>query len=223
METLNLYGDVFTMTSGAHGSDIASQRMDELDKMSLKQVCDVQDAKVLDIGCGLGAQSVRFAMLGAKVSAVDIMDSEQTIKNHLVLLGIKDDAVVFHKKDICSYMDVCSESYNIIYSQRFIHYLPYQEALKLADNLYHHMEEGALVFISASGMSSELSIGYDPSDSIVKRFSRLEPKMAQKHGILEPVCLYYKEELQKLFVGVGFSTVSLWTSSFGNVKAVFKK
>ena len=223
MEKLNLYGDVFTMTSGSHGSDIASQRMDELDKMSLKQVCDLHDAKVLDIGCGLGAQSVRFAMLGAKVSAVDIVDSEQIIKNHLALLGVKDDAVIFHKEDICSYMDNCTESYNIIYSQRFIHYLPYQEALKLADNLYHHMEDDAHVFISASGMSSELSIGYDPADTIVNRFSRLETQMAQKHGILEPVCLYFKEELEELFAKVGFSTVSLWTSSFGNVKAVFKK
>ncbi len=223
MGKLNLYGDVFTKTSGTHGSDIASQRMDELDRMSLKQACQELEVNVLDIGCGLGAQSVRFALLGAKVTAVDIVDSRHTISDHLALLGMKTDAVDFRKTDICSFMDRCDKTYNVIYSQRFIHYLSYKEAFRLAEKLYQHTEKGGQVFISASGMSSELSNGYDAGKTIEERFSKLEPQMAQKHGILEPVCLYYKEELQELFAKVGYTPVSIWTSSFGNVKAVFKK
>ncbi len=223
MGKLNLYGDVFTKTSGTHGSDIASQRIDELDRMSLKQACQELEVNVLDIGCGLGAQSVRFALLGAKVTAVDIVDSGHTISDHLALLGMKTDAVDFRKTDICSFMDRCDKTYNVIYSQRFIHYLSYKEAFRLAEKLYQHTEKGGHVFISASGMSSELSNGYDAGKTIEERFSKLEPQMAQKHGILEPVCLYYKEELQELFAKVGYTPVSIWTSSFGNVKAVFKK
>lgn len=150
IEKLNLYGDGFTKTSGTHGLDIASQRMDELDRMSLTQACQEPEANVLDIGCGLGAQSVRFALLGAMVTAVDIVDSEQTIREHLALLGIKADAVDFQKADICSFMSRCDKTYNVIYSQRFIHYLSYKEAVKLAEKLYQHTEKGGHVFISAS-------------------------------------------------------------------------
>ena len=50
MEKLNLYGDVFTKIQGTHGSDIASQHLDDLDKFVLRQVCQYKEAKVLDIG-----------------------------------------------------------------------------------------------------------------------------------------------------------------------------
>lgn len=223
VETLNLYGDVFTKTSGAHGSDISFQRIDELDKASLKQVCLISEAKVLDIGCGLGGQSVRFAMLGANVTAIDIIDSAAIIEKKLAQLGIRNDYVNFQQKDIFSYFDNCTDMYNIVYSQRFIHYLPYDLARKLVECLYNHLERDGYVFISASGMTSELSKGYDSGRVINERFSRLEHKTALKHGILTPVCLYYKEELQDLFVQAGFTTLSIWTSSFGNIKAIFKK
>lgn len=220
---LNLYGDIYIKTTGTHGSDISSQRLDDLDKKALIHSLETASPRVLDIGCGFGAQSIRFAMNGASVTAVDIVDVSEKLGKEMLCLGIKNDMLRFVTQDICSFLVKDEQVYDIIYSQRFIHYLPYDKACELVKMIYTHTKQNGRVFFSASGMSSELSTNYDCSDSIVHRFSKLENNMAQKHGILEPVCLYHKEELSMLFEQHGFVTDSIWTSTFGNVKGIFSR
>ena len=60
--TLNLYGDRPISTTGAHGIDVASQRLDALDKEALEQVLQSGERlSCIDLGCGFGWQGVRFA------------------------------------------------------------------------------------------------------------------------------------------------------------------
>lgn len=224
MDELNVYGDTYRATSGTHGADIASQRIDELDQMALRRVAQMGvGTKVLDIGCGHGVQSLRFALLGASVTAVDIIDAGEKVSNACKLLEMKDGAVTFHHKDVREFVKECDGEFDIIYSQRFIHYLPYDDACCMMRALCGFMRKGSYFYLSASGMTTELAQGYDAGSSIKSRFSLLEHDMGIKHGILEPVCLYYKDEMQAMMEEVGFTTEKVWTSTFGNVKGVFYK
>jgi len=49
---------------------------------------------------------------------------------------------------------------NIVYSQRFIHYLTYSESKKLLYLLHDKMNENGKIYISASRINSELSNKY---------------------------------------------------------------
>ena len=83
---------------------------------------------------------------------------------------------------------------------------------------------GARLFISASGMQSELADGYPHAGNPVEeRFALLAPAMQAKHGVREPVCLYAKDELERLVLAQGFTAIRTWTSPFGNVKGVFER
>src|SRR5690554_5805399 len=78
----NQYRDQFIKTTGFHGGDIASQRIDELDQQALEYVLQHQanGLKGMDIGCGSGIQGIRFALLNAEMELVDILDIEERIK-----------------------------------------------------------------------------------------------------------------------------------------------
>ena len=80
------------------------------------------------------------------------------------------------------------------------------------------------MFISASGVESELGVAYSGfQQDVTKRFHRLSTEMATKHGIKEPVCLYHKHEIEELLEYTGFEIQRSWLSEFGNVKIVGKR
>ena len=108
------------------------------------------------------------------------------------------------------------------YSQRFIHYLEFQEAVRLLRLIREHMPEGARLFLSASGLWSELGNGYvGAAQPLPRRFAPLSAAMAEKHDIRVRVCLYTPSELAELCQSAGFRCDRVYTSAFGNVKGVF--
>lgn len=47
--------------------------------------------------------------------------------------------------------------------------------------------------------------------------------MAEKHGIYPKVCLYDRDDMDRLLTETGFEVLSISTAGFGNVKAIAKK
>lgn len=223
---LNQYSDHLIETTGFHGSDISSQRIDELDQLALEYVLKHREKhlKGLDIGCGSGIQGVRFALLNAEMGLIDILDIGERIRRLASDLFLVDK-LTYLQKDIRKISAAeLPHSYDFIYSQRFIHYLKFTEATGFVSLLSEAMEEGGKLFLSASGITSELGTGYaGQSSPLQDRFFQLSPKMASKHGIFEKVCLYREEELRELLSGQGFKIQSAWTSLFGNIKIVAQK
>lgn len=224
-ESLNLYGDKIVETTGTHGTDIASQRMDDLDRKCIEYALQLNDKVpfALDIGCGLGIQGVRLAVLGVETLLIDILDISPTINALSTLLGVrnlkllKEDARNIKPNNIPKEPD-------IVFSQRFIHYLKYQEAENLISTLSMMMQPGSRIFISASGLYSELGDGYkDKELPLEKRYYKLGGKMVEKHQIKEPVCLYSEQDISTLVEQFGFASIEVWSSSFGNIKAIFEK
>jgi hypothetical protein len=110
------------------------------------------------------------------------------------------------------------------FSQRTLHYLEPKDATELAKQLFSIMAPGGSIFVSASGLGSELGQNYSGRDvQWSERYHPLSDAMQQRHGIEGRVCLYTEEDMTHLFENAGFERKSIYSSTFGNVKAIFCK
>ena len=223
--SLNLYGDELVATTGRHGSDIASQRIDALDRKCIEYALLLNgDANyALDIGCGLGIQGIRLALLGIETLLIDRLDINKTLDSLSRSLGITNIQLLLKDVRTLTTDDIPKQP-NIVLSQRFIHYLDYQEAQAFLSTITKVMPARSRLFLSASGLYSELGEGYkDREKNVDERFCLLEPTVAKKHHIKEPVCLYSEADMKTLVEPFGMASVEIWSSSFGNIKAIFEK
>ncbi len=224
-ESINLYGDKVVQTTGTHGADISSQRMDDLDRKCIEYALKLgtESSFSVDIGCGLGIQGVRLAVIGIDTLLIDILNVSETVESLSRLLGVNNLKLLLKDaRDITP--DDFPKSPNIVISQRFIHYLRFGEAQSLISTISQTMQPKARLYISASGLHSELGDGYkDKETPIEHRYCELDSGMAKKHQIKEPVCLYSENDIQTLIEPFGFLPIEIWSSSFGNIKAIFER
>jgi hypothetical protein len=186
----NRYGDDLDRAEGGFGADIASQRMDALDRAALHHALSLDGGHALDLGAGSAIQAVRFATLGLETLAVDALPRARTLVGRLDL-------------------------------ERALP-IRHGEAVALLRLVAEAMPPGARLFLSASGLASELAEGY-PAGPIEARYATLSPAMQAKHHIEGPVCLYAAEELEALAEAAGFATERVELSPFGNVKGNFTR
>lgn len=219
---LNDLGDQLLPTTGRHGADIARQRLDALDRAALRHAIGLElPATALDLGGGYGMQALRLAALGLDTWLIDQLPRAQTVlgiaglAEALPLRHLQIDARALNAGDLPESIALCC-------SQRFIHYLRRADALALLRLVRGRMRPAGRLYLSASGLDSELGEAYAGARApVVERFAALAPAMAGKHGIHEPVCLYAPQELESLAEDAGFVCEEVNASVFGNVKGVF--
>lgn len=225
-EPLNASGDRLVATSGTHGSDIASQRMDDLDREALRFLLELPAlpaVRAWDIGCGWAAQGMRFAACGADTTLFDVVDTTPRVQAFLAALpAAKLRCVVGDMRRTVREAEV--SDLMLAYSQRALHYLPFQDAVSVCSAIALRLVPEGRVFLSLSGLHSELGEGYTHGGvGIASRFARLVPSIASKHGILEPVCLYDSADVSRLAASAGLEVERQWVSDFGNCKAILSK
>jgi len=225
-DIINKHGDRFIATTEGHGADISSQRQDDLDVKSValvqKRVAEGHRVTAVDLGGGLGAHSIRLAAAGAYVTMVDIEDLASPHFLQATSQGIvKQDHLKMIVKDFTQLSNSeIPDNIDLFYSQRAIHYAPYDQAKNLLTKIFNKMSSGATAFVSAAGYDTEYGLTFsDRHQSVEKRFNFVAPDMQKKHGITHRIVTYKKEELEKLLSDVGFSQVEVTQSAFGNIKA----
>lgn len=220
----NIYGDQLIQRAGqSTGGEISSQREDELDQAVLLEAQKlVQNTSrgmptAYDIGCGEEAtMAIKFAKAGCRTIACDMKPMPRlqdlakpggNIAPEHILQGNAQDMnwAALPKPDI-------------LYSQRFLHYLRFQEAAKLLQDILREAK-GCKIYLSLSGIHSELSSGYEAAP-LQSRFAPLQARMAKKHGIHQNICLYAPEDAEALAKASGIEASRIWTSPFGNVKMI---
>lgn len=221
---LNLHGDKPKFLAPGFGADIASQRADDLDLMAIAQITDAfgegRKLSALDLACGAGGQTLRMAQAGAKVMAVDIVDTASQLYKSAMSLFLKG-SVLFIKADMRKSTLLILGTFDVIVCQRAIHYLPYEEALDSVHRMKEVLAQGGRLYMSASGIESELGSRYPgKSFPLARRYAPLSEEMAEKHGIHGPVCLYSEEDMAHLLTQAGLAIEKIYSSPFGNVKAV---
>lgn len=222
---LNPYGDQrLAVGAPGHGGAISSQREDRLDTLALQQARELlaigrgRPPVVYDVGCGEGTMAIKFADLGCEVIACDLEPSPalyeyarrsgRLMPRHL----LAEDARAVNWSAL--------PAPDVVYTQRFLHYLRFADAVTLLRMLTAPADCHA--YVSMSGLHSELGTRY-PAAPLPSRFACLEREMAEKHGITEPVCLYTKEDAERLARQCGLTILQLWLSDFGNVKLIAKR
>jgi hypothetical protein len=94
--------------------------------------------------------------------------------------------------------------------QRFIHYLPFSEAVDVVKLLKIALLPDGKLYISASGLQSELGRNYNGAIALANRFSELWRPMADKHGIHGKVCLYEEKDMRALLKASGMSAEKVY-------------
>ena len=223
-EVLNTYGDDRLATISQHGVDIAVQRADDLDRAALDFLASLSGVKrALDVGSASGGQAIRMAEIGADVVAVDLDDYTESF---FAMARARDigDRCHFVRTNVVSF-DVATQVglFDAIVCQRMIHYLPFETAVGVVRNFHQALLPGGRLYISASGIYSELGHGYAATTApLSARFAPLQGAMATKHAIQGSVCLYSHEDMIELLEEAGAEVVKVFVSEFGNVKAIAK-
>src|SRR6266478_6116636 len=84
--------------------------------------------KVLEIGCGIGTDTINFARHGARVTAVDLTEKSLAVARQRVKVSGFEDAVQFYQADAEQLSDyVPVEKYDLVYSFGVIHHTPHPE------------------------------------------------------------------------------------------------
>lgn len=219
----NLYGDHLKKTAHGFGVDISSQRADDLDKKALTFITTHDGTKALDLACGQGGQAMRMAAAGARVIASDLIEYEDLLRQ----AKHDPETLQFIKADMRLLPGplLKHQPFDLVVCQRAIHYLPYHQAKRMVGNLWHMLNPKGRLYLSASGLESELGQGYGAkaNGNIESRFAPLSPEMTSKHGINGPVCLYTLEDAVRLMYEYGFAVIDAFSSAFGNVKIVAER
>ena len=100
--------------------------------------------KVLEIGCGIGTDTVNFARKGAMVTAVDLSpQSLDLARKRVEVFGLQDQVQFYSgsAEELSSLVPI--EAYDLIYSFGVIHHTPHPE--RVMDQMRHYAKPGTTV------------------------------------------------------------------------------
>lgn len=208
------------------GINIISRRFGVLEKETLKEIFNLnKDEKIYDLGSGESFFSVVVSFAGWKIFSMDKnFPNFSFVKLKILkkLFGLKNFSII--KKDISktNYKDF-KDDVSVFYSSRFFHYLKYEEGKNLLKIISKKLKKDGKIFFSISGVDSDLGKNYEGKGvDLEKRFFQISPKIQKRFQIEEKVCLYLKDEVEKMF-GEFFQIEKIWESDFKNIFLIAKK
>lgn len=165
--------------------------------------------------------AVKFAHLGAQVTAADAATMQHEVEGRILASEFRDEISFL----ACTLDDLPEdqpgEPYDIIFVRRGLCGMPYEQARIVVRQLLLKLRIGGKLYLSILGLHSELGEGYTDHDQPVdQRFAPLSPSLAKKYNITAPVCLYTERNLFMLLLEAGASVLRTLTTTYGNVKAV---
>jgi SAM-dependent methyltransferase len=100
-----------------------------------------RDKRVLEVGCGIGTDTINFARAGATVTAVDLSDESLSIARQRARVFDLQDRITFllgNAEELTSIVPV--EPFDLIYSFGVIHHTPHPE--RVLQQLRHYARVG---------------------------------------------------------------------------------
>lgn len=124
--------------------------------------------RVLEVGCGIGTDTINFARAGAQVTAVDLSSASLALaKKRADVFGVKDQ-VKFHQADAERLSEVIPvEQYDLVYSFGVIHHTPHPPRATAAIRRYMgpDSELRLMVYARNSWKNIMIEAGFDQPES----------------------------------------------------------
>lgn len=137
--------------------------------------------KVLEIGCGIGTDTINFARAGAQVTAVDLStESLALAKQRAEVFGF--DNITFYQanaEQLSDYVPV--ERYDLVYSFGVIHHTPHPE--KVIEQIHKYMDKDSIfklmIYYRTSWKVFWMQLKYgkktgETLDELIARYSEAE-------------------------------------------------
>ncbi len=170
-----------------------------------------RDKRVLEIGCGIGTDTVNFARNGARVTAVDLSpQSLDLARKRVETYGLRG-RVTFYSgsaEELSSFVPV--EPYDLIYSFGVIHHTPHPE--RVVEQMRQYAKPGTtiklMVYYRHSWKVFWILMGYGKG-----QFWRLNDLVAE-HSEAQTGCpvtyTYTRGEGRKLIESSGFKSTDIF-------------
>ena len=161
--------------------------------------------RVLEIGCGIGTDTINFARHGALVTAVDLSQQSLAIARERAKVYGVEDRIEFHQgsaEELNAVVPV--EPYDLIYSFGVIHHTPHPERVLEHIRLYTHPETTVKIMVYHRNSWKVLWILLTYGKF---RFWRL-PELVAQHSEAQTGCpityTYTRAEARTLLAHYGF-------------------
>ena len=161
--------------------------------------------RVLEIGCGIGTDTINFARHGAQVTAIDLSEKSLEIaRKRAVVYGVQDQ-VQFHSGN-AEELDrlVPAEPYDLIYSFGVIHHTPHPE--RVLEHLRRYARPGTTVKLMVYHRHSWKVMGILLSEGKGKFWNL--PELVAKNSEAQTGCpvtyTYTRREGRELLARHGF-------------------
>ena len=169
-----------------------------------------QNKRVLEIGCGIGTDTMNFARHGAWVTAVDLSERSLDIaRKRAEVYGLADRVRFYHGSGEALTDILPAEPYDLVYSFGVIHHTPHPE--RVLEQIRNYVHSGSTVKIMVYHRRSWkvfcILMTYGKA-----RFWRLA-EMVARHSEAETGCpvtyTYTKHELRDLLARHGFRVAQM--------------
>jgi 2-polyprenyl-3-methyl-5-hydroxy-6-metoxy-1,4-benzoquinol methylase len=167
--------------------------------------------KVLEIGCGIGTDTISFAKHGALVTAADLSEKSLEIaRQRAEVYGFRDHIRFYqgNAEDLTEF--VPAEPYDLVYSFGVIHHTPHPT--RVIEQIRHYVRPGStvkvMVYHRYSWKVLWILLTYGRG-----RFWRLQEVVA-RHSEAETGCpvtyIFSKREARELLERHGFKVKEIW-------------
>lgn len=198
---------------------------DDLDRESFDFLNDCIEnygsAHALDLGGGLGAQTVRMASTGAKVTMVDLLDvndrfEQARLHGHIGQGTIR--AIVKDWRDLSQADEI--DTIDVLYSQRSLSYISFHELRTLLAFLSNLAKPHMRFYMSLNGIDSLYGMAHPLKEKPVEeRFGMPAEDVQEKLNVQAPMCVYSQADItDKLFNNLPYQIEKIQETRFGNIQ-----
>lgn len=213
--------------NGHHGLCRCYYQPDELDIKTLEYASIIaqqtkESLHALDLGCSPYApQSLRLAKLGFHVEAFDL---EKPMENFDHTNQQYYERVSYQVENIADIKaSDLRDDYQIIYSNRCLSFLPYQEASALIRLLITRVINKTRFFLGFFAESADYAKGYPIHLPLGNRYVPLDNAVAKQNEMLASVCVYRRDEIYENLLGnLAITIIEELKAKSGSLKIIFE-
>jgi len=208
----------------SHGVDVNKNRLDDLDRIILRDSLlePFNKKNICNIGCGESSLSVALCALGHFVYNYDTRDLNSFFEM---------TSELFHRQNFTQIEISQIKKHNlpkqidVAVLQRVLHYLPYNQAQKFLQTLTDQLSDNGKMYVSLTGIDSQIGCNYAAKDmELESRMGYIGEQDKIDFNLTEQVCLYSETDAKKLLNSIdGLSIADIWVSQFGNIKIIASK